>query len=182
MIRVQRIGSIKSEAFTFVQILSASLLLALSARVSIPLYFTPVPLTLQTLAVMFIGATLGSRKGTLAILLYLFEGALGFPVFAGGAFGLLHLFGTRFGYFVGYILQAFLVGLFVEQGPYSFSKTTVALLISCALQMGLGVLGLSLFFGLKTAFTIGFLPFIAGETLKSLCLATYLKGFVKHPT
>lgn len=83
MIRVQRIGSIKSEAFTFVQILSASLLLALSARVSIPLYFTPVPLTLQTLAVMFIGATLGSRKGTLAILLYLFEGALGFPVFAG---------------------------------------------------------------------------------------------------
>lgn len=176
MIRTQSVPSTKWEALPLLQVFLAALLLALAARVSIPLYFTPVPLTLQTLAVMFIGATLGSRKGALAVLLYLTEGALGLPVFAGGAAGIVHLFGMRTGYFLGYLLQAYIVGSFLErQLTFSFGRTMSLLLLSCALQMGLGVLGLSLFFGIKTAFAIGFLPFIAGETLKSLFVATTLR-------
>src|SRR4030065_811462 len=74
--------------YNTILVITASLLVALSAQIAIPLPFTPVPVTAQTLAVLLIGAVLGSARGALAILTYLAEGAAGLPVFAGGKAGL----------------------------------------------------------------------------------------------
>src|SRR5690349_12914946 len=74
-------------------ILGFSAFLGLCAQISFPIPFTPVPITLQTLAVLLTGAVLGSKRGVLAMLVYLAEGAIGFPVFAGGTGGFIHLVG-----------------------------------------------------------------------------------------
>jgi biotin transport system substrate-specific component len=153
------------------QIILASLLLALSSQISLPLSFTPVPLTLQTLTVMLLGVTLGPQKATLSVLLYLFEGSLGLPVFSGGGSGVFHLFGPKCGYLFGFLIQAFTVGtLFERVKPKHFNQAIPLLFFSSALQLGFGVLGLSLFIPLKTAFTLGFTPFILGEALKAILL------------
>ena len=76
----------------------ASLLIAIAAQISVPLPFTPVPLTLQPLAVILIGVTLGSTRGAAAAILYLLEGLSGMPVFAGGGAGALWLAGPTAGY------------------------------------------------------------------------------------
>ncbi|MDQ3287106.1 MAG: biotin transporter BioY, partial [Pseudomonadota bacterium] len=91
-----------------------SAFVALTAQVSLPLL--PVPLTLQTLGVLFTGAVLGSKRGTLALLLYVAEGAIGLPVFAGGLSGIGVLIGPTGGYLVGFIVAAGIVGLLAERG------------------------------------------------------------------
>jgi biotin transport system substrate-specific component len=158
------------------QIFGASLLLALCAQVSIPLYFSPVPISGQTFGVMFIGATMGSRKGLLSVLAYLIEGSLGLPVFAGGSFGLISLLGPRGGYFLGFILQVYFVGWFIErQISFQGAKTISILLLSCALQLGLGVLWLSNFVGFESALIMGLHPFLFGEFIKAIIITAYLK-------
>lgn len=86
---------------------------ALTAQVQLPLW--PVPLTLQTLGVLFTGAVLGSRRGALALFLYLSEGAVGLPVFAGGASGIAYMLGPTGGYLVGFVLAAGVVGWLAER-------------------------------------------------------------------
>ncbi len=158
------------------QIFLASLLLALSAQFTIPLYFTPVPLTLQTLAVMFLGVTLGSRKAALSVLLYLLEGSLGLPVFSMGASGFFYLFGPKWGYLFGFLLQAFFIGYFTEREEKLNSfKTLLILMTSSLLQLGLGALGLSLYMPMTAAFTLGFTPFIFGELIKAFLIIGALK-------
>jgi len=162
------------------QILCASLFIGLCAQIQIPLYFTPVPLTGQTFAVILIASTLGRRNAVLATMLYLMEGSLGLPVFAGGAFGVHRLFGPTGGYLIAYPLQAYFVSYFIEkQKVKSFFKTLVILSSSCCIQLGIGTLWLSNFVGSNHAFMMGFYPFTLGEILKSLIVATYVK---KHTT
>ncbi|MBA2369162.1 MAG: biotin transporter BioY [Candidatus Protochlamydia sp.] len=158
------------------QILGASLFLALCAQIRIPLYFSPVPLTGQTFGVLFIGVTMGSRKGLLSVLTYLLEGSLGLPVFAGGSLGIMSLLGTNGGYLIGFIFQVFLVGSFVErQTDFHAVKTITTLLFACALQLGLGVVWLSAFVGFETALMMGLYPFLCGELVKSMGVAAYIK-------
>src|SRR3712207_6388627 len=88
--------------------------IALSAQVSVPFY--PVPMTLQTLAVLGIGAGFGARLGAAAVLLYLAEGALGLPVFALGKAGPAVLIGPTGGFLLGFVLAAALIGWFAERG------------------------------------------------------------------
>ena len=102
--------------YTSVLVAGFSLLVALSAQVAIPLPFTPVPVTLQTLMVLATGALLGSRRGAAAILLYIAEGAAGLPVFAMGRSGPAHLAGPLGGYLLGFVAAAFLAGLICERG------------------------------------------------------------------
>lgn len=171
-------SSKKTLILSALQILGASFLLALCSQVSVPLYFTPVCLSLQTLAVMFIGATLGSRKGFLAVLAYLIEGSLGLPVFACGSYGFMALLGPRGGYFLGFLVQVFFVGWFVErQKTFQLPKILSILLLSCLFQLSLGVFWLSHFVGFEPAVIMGFSPFIFGETLKALSITAYLKQF-----
>lgn len=158
------------------QIFAASLFLALCSQISMPLYFSPVPLSGQTFGIMIIGASMGSRKGLLSVLAYLAEGSLGLPVFACGSSGIMSLLGSCGGYFLGFLIQVYLVGWFAErQTTFQITKMLPILLLSCLLQLGLGVLWLSLFATLESALLMGFYPFLMGETFKSVIVALYLK-------
>src|SRR5436305_1145656 len=101
----------KSKAFRdFALILGGSLLMGLLAQVSLPLLYSPVPVTGQTFGVLILGATLGSRRGAASLALYLLEGLAGFPVLAAAS-----LYVTA-GYLVGFIAAAYVIGLFAERG------------------------------------------------------------------
>lgn len=93
-------------------IVFGSLLLAVSAQFKIPLY--PVPVTGQTLVVLLIGMTYGPRLGGITMAAYLFEGAIGLPVFAGGAAGMAVLFGPTGGYLFGFLLAAVAMGYLAD--------------------------------------------------------------------
>src|SRR2546426_7517818 len=100
-------------------VISASLFVALCARVTLPLPFTPVPLTLQNFGVLLVGLLLGSRRGFAALALYLAEGALGLPVFnPAGLGGLAQLLGPTGGYLIAYPAVAFLTGWIFERGIF----------------------------------------------------------------
>lgn len=170
-------GLSKAFSSSAFQILAASLFLAFCAQISIPLYFTPVPLTGQVFGILFVSAILGPRKGALAVLAYLAEGCLGLPVFAGGSFGAACLFGTNGGYFLGFIVQAYLAGLTVKKSAsFSSAKIATGLFLSCVACLALGSLWLSRFVGLSAAITLGFYPFLLGDLVKTLCVTAYLKS------
>lgn len=169
-------ASCKQKIYSVLQVLGASCFLALCSQISIPLFFTPVPLSLQTFAVLLIGVTLGSRKGVLSVLAYLTQGCLGLPVFAGGSFGVVALYGVTGGYLLGFVCQVYLAGWFSErQKTFRESKTVVSLFFACVLQLLLGTLWLSSFVGISSALMMGFYPFLIGELLKVLTLTSYIR-------
>jgi biotin transport system substrate-specific component len=144
-----------------------SLIIAVSAQVSIPLPFTPVPVTLQTFAVVLTGALLGSRRGAAAIIAYLAEGLAGLPVFSLGGAGIGHLLGPTGGYLVGFVAAAWLAGFLVERKlavtlPGALSVVVVGHLVPYIS----GVAWLSVALGLSRALTLGFVPFLIGDALK----------------
>jgi biotin transport system substrate-specific component len=163
-------------------VLGASLLLALSAQVALPLPFSPVPVTGQTLAVLLLGALLGSRRGALSVLAYLAEGAAGLPVFAGGGSGAAWLLGPTGGYLLGFLGAAWTVGWLCEHlGDRSVAGTLVILLVGSAVIYLFGLLGLARFVGADRALALGLLPFVPGDSIKialvvmGLSLETRLK-------
>ena len=89
--------------------IAGTIFIALAAQVAIP--FIPVPLTLQTLAILIVGLTFGSRLGAVTLLTYLAEGAAGLPVFANGGAGLAYMMGPTAGFLVGFVVLAYLAGL-----------------------------------------------------------------------
>ena len=108
-------------------VLSASLFVALCARVTVPLPFTPVPLTLQNFGVLLVGMTLGSRRGFAALALYLVEGASGMPVFnPAGPGGIAQLMGATGGFLLAYPFVAALAGWIMERGKASFALAAAA--------------------------------------------------------
>lgn len=156
-------------------IAGGTLLIALSAQVAIPLLFSPVPITGQTLAVLLTGALLGSRRGSLCLLLYLAEGAFGLPVFAGGMAGPARLLGPTGGYLVGFIPAAFLTGLLAERGWDRRVRTTLlVMLLGNAAIYAFGLPWLARFVGGERVLTSGLLPFIPGDLLKSILATTLL--------
>ena len=169
------ISNIKSSSL--LQVILASCFIAICAQIKIPLYFTPVPFTIQGIGVMLVGALLGSRKGALAVLGYLAQGSLGLPVWAGGgADGLAYLMGPTGGYLMAYVVQAFMIGFFVERlKNKNIFKLATIMLLSISLQLSLGSLWLAQFVGLKSCFALGCFPFILGDAAKALMVATALK-------
>lgn len=160
-----------------IQIIGASLFIALCAQIEIPLFFTPVPITGQTLGIILTGALLGSRRGALSVLLYIMEGSMGLPVFAGASFGAMRLIGPTGGYFLGFIAQAYLIGWFFERlQVFTSGKVLTAILVSSVVQMGIGVMWLSHFVGFDHVMVMGFYPFIPGEILKALAVTTSLQS------
>lgn len=159
--RTQRIESLVS----LVKIFTGSLLMVLSAQWVIPLQ--PVPITLQTLMVMLLGVFLGRREGSYSVMLYLFYIAMGFPAAAGGLVNPLVLIGPKAGYYVGMVLQAYLVGCYAKNssGLSQFQTLGMFALISLG-QLTLGAVVLGAFLGAQVAFYAGFLPFVAGEIIK----------------
>jgi len=154
-------------------IVAASLAIALAAQVSVHLPFTPVPVTGQTFAVLLTGMLLGSRRAGYAVVLYLAEGALGLPVFAGGAAGLARLSGLTAGYLVAMPFAACLAGWLSERGwDSSAPRTFLAMLAGSLVILSAGTLWLSVIGGsLPRALAIGFLPFVPAELMKAALAA-----------
>jgi len=152
-----------------------SLVLAASSWVEAPMW--PVPITLQTYAVCIIGALFGARLGAACVGAYLIEGALGLPVFAGGAGGFAHLLGPTGGYLVGFLFAAAAAGALVERG---WGKTFVALIAVMALAhiviFAFGVAQLQLFVGWGPAWTGGVAPFLIGTIIKTLAAAATVRA------
>ena len=146
--------------------LAGSALIALCAQISVP--FFPVPLTLQTFAVFLIGLSFGWRLGGITVALYLLEGALGLPVFAGGKGGLIVFTGPTAGYLAGFLLAATACGWFAERGfDRNYTKLFTALLISNILLYAPGLLWLGSLIGWdKPVLEFGLYPFVMGDLLK----------------
>src|SRR6202034_1846688 len=107
-------------------VVGASLFVALCARITIPLPFTPVPLTVQNFGVLLVGLLLGSRRGFAALLLYFAEGAIGLPVFnPTGAGGVAQLFGAPGGFLLAYPFVAWVAGYVMEHGRKNFARAAM---------------------------------------------------------
>lgn len=152
-----------------------ALLTALSAQVAIPLPFTPVPITLQTFAVLLLGAGLGARRGLFSQILYLLIGAVGLPVYAGAHSGLAVLFGPTMGYFFGFLAAAYLTGRLAERQWDRSGKSIGAMILGelVIYACGLAGLGLAVGFGPKL-FVLGLFPFVIGDSLKLLAASGLL--------
>ena len=166
----------RSWLFDVVLLVLFSAFVALTAQVEIPLW--PVPLTLQTLGVLLTGAVLGSRRGALALLLYLTEGALGLPVFAGGASGVGYMLGPTGGYLVGFVVAAGVVGWLAQRGwDRRLVWAAVAMVIGNVIIYVCGVAWLAVFLGdLWGALVKGMLLFVVGDLIKIAVAALTLPG------
>lgn len=152
-------------------------IVALSAQVAIPLPFTPVPLTLQTFAVLVGAAAVGPLRGAAAMLLYFCLGAVGLPIFAGGAQGVQAAFGVTFGYLVGFVFASLVVGRLADKqadrrmlpalGSYCLGSLVIYI-------CGAGWLAVSLQISPGEAIAIGVLPFLLGDAVKALAAAGLL--------
>jgi biotin transport system substrate-specific component len=148
-------------------ILGASFFIALMSQAVVRLPFSPVPITGQTFAILLVGASLGARRGALAVLAYLAEGLLGLPVFASGGAGFAYLMGPTGGFLLGFITMAAVVGWLAERGRDRHIKS--AWLIFLAGEIVLFTIGLSwltLYVGADKTLALGLIPFIPGEILK----------------
>lgn len=173
---VHAMGGAETMFRKVVMILAGSMLITLGARLSVPMW--PVPMSLQTLAVLIVGFGLGSRLGAAAVMTYLAKGAMGLPVFVAGG-GMPLLMGPTAGFLFGFVALAYLAGLAVERGLAKGLLGTglVALALSAALYVP-GVLWLSALTPLDVAGAaqVGMVPFVAGDAVKSVMAALMMTG------
>ena len=153
-----------------------ALLVAGAAQVTVPVPFSPVPMTLQPLAVLVVGGLLGAAGGLAALVTYLGLGLLGLPVFAGGSSGVLHLLGPTGGYLLAFPVAAAVVGALAGSGA-----GVLRILLACALGMVVihagGVAQLALLGGDPAlAIRVGFVPFLTGDLLKVGLAAAVVLG------
>ena len=166
-------GVYVSWIYKFILVVVGAGFLTLSAKIQVPFY--PVPMTMQTFAVLVIAAAFGRKLGLFTILFYLLEGAVGLPVFAGTpvkGVGLSYMVGPTGGYLVGFIISTLTVGYLAEKGfDRSFTTTFITMLIGSSLILLSGYVWLSSLIGLEKAFQYGIFPFLIGELFK-IALAT----------
>ena len=152
-------------------------LIAVAAQISIPLGFTPVPVTGQTFAVLLVGSALGTVRGGAAGSLYLLVGLLGVPVYADGQGGWDVVSGASGGYLIAFPLAAALSGWLAEQRwDRRFSTAVSAMLTGNVLIYAIGLpwLALELNTGLERTLELGFYPFVIGDLLKLYLAAALL--------
>lgn len=157
-------------------VIGGAAFVGICAQVAIPLPFTPVPLTLQTFAVLLVGAGLGSLRGVLAMLLYAAAGVLGVPWFAQASSGFAL---ASFGYILGFILAAYIVGRLAERGAtHSVLRTAGLMVVGNIAIYAIGVTWLKFAIDVTwvEAFTLGVLPFLIGDAIKIAAAAGLLPG------
>jgi biotin transport system substrate-specific component len=157
-------------------VVGGAVFVGLTAQVAIPLPFTPVPLTLQTFSVLLVGAALGSVRGALSMALYLLAGVAGVPWFANQQSGWAF---ASFGYIVGFVVAAWLVGRLAERGADRRVVPTIGMMaLGNVVIYVFGVAGLMLLadLPLSTALAKGVLPFLIGDVIKILLAAGLLPG------
>ena len=150
---------------------------ALAAQVSIPLPFTPVPLTLQTFAVLAGAAALGAERAVIAQVLYITLAVAGAPVLAGGASGHEVVVGATGGYLIGFVLASYVVGRISSNGASTKSgKTALAFLAGSVLIYALGAPWLAFTTGNTITWAIvnGVVPFLVGDLIKAVAAGAVL--------
>ena len=161
-------------ARSLVLVVGGAAFVGLAAQIAIPLPFTPVPLTLQTFAVLLTGAALGSLRGVMAMGLYAIVGVAGVPWFAEGSSGYA---APSFGYILGFIAAAFIVGRIAEQGATRSAARTAGLMVIGNLVIyAIGVTWLKFAIGADwaTAVALGLTPFLLGDAIKIAAAAGLL--------
>jgi biotin transport system substrate-specific component len=160
-------------------VLTATLFIALSAHLSVPLPFTPVPITFQTFAVLLAGLALGPRMGFLTLCAYLAEGAIGLPVFSPHSIGLA---GPDAGYLISYPLAAFAAGAIafaLRNKIPAFAAATLAGIAAIAITFTLGAtwIHLTLHLSSTALYATAVAPFLLGESLKIAAAASLYTGW-----
>tara|TARA_B100000700_G_scaffold273115_1_gene317202 strand:+ start:78 stop:656 length:579 start_codon:yes stop_codon:yes gene_type:complete len=164
----------------FLIIITGSILLTISAKIKIPFY--PVPMTMQTFVVLFLGIAFGYKIGVVTILLYLFEGIIGLPVFSNSpekGVGIVYFTGPTMGYLIGFLPAVFLSGYLKlddwtkkeNKNVEFFFINLLKLLISVSVIYLLGIFWLSNLIGFEKAMLFGFKPFWIAELFKILLLS-----------
>jgi biotin transport system substrate-specific component len=152
-----------------------SALLTLSAKVQVPLPY--VPMTLQTLVVLLIGASYGWRLGGATVALYLMQGAMGMPVFAGPTAGIGYMMGPTGGFLLGFLAAALVMGFLAERGwDRSLLRVTVMMAIGHAVIFVFGLAQLSLVMPFAKAWTVGAAPFVAATLVKTALAITLMQA------
>ena len=162
----------------FIAILG-SILLAVSAKIKIPFY--PIPMTMQTFVVLFLGISLGWKLGLFTVVLYLVEGIAGLPVFAGTpekGMGIVYFTGPTMGYLIGFLAAVYLTGFFTFDN--NFFKNFSKLLFSVSFIYILGLIWLGSLIGWdKPVFKLGAQPFLLAELFKISLLALLIPTILK---
>jgi biotin transport system substrate-specific component len=174
------LGELPASARNVALAIAGSLLLVISAKVQVPMW--PVPMTMQSLAVLFIGAALGPRLGAATVALYLAQGFTGLPVFATpGAGGPAYFLGSTGGFLLSFVPAAYIAGMFSSKGA-SLLRVAAGMTLAHGLILALGLAWLAWAaqlaggatgVGLSRAFAVGVQPFIIGSIVK-VALATAL--------
>ena len=160
-------------------ILLGSIALTISAKIKIPFY--PVPMTMQTFVVLFLGISLGYKVGLATIGLYLLEGIVGLPVFSNSpekGLGLLYFTGPTMGYLIGFLIACYLASMIKFEDSYFVILGKLVLATSTIYILGLLWLGTLIGWD-KPIFTLGAKPFLLAEIFKISILALLAKQIVK---
>jgi len=165
-------------------VLLASAFVAACAHIALPLYFTPVPLTVQPLAVLLVGLLLSPRLAGASLIAYLGEGALGLPVFAPGpasAPGIAHLFGPTAGYLLAYPLAAILISLLYRRSRGGFLPALLSAAAGYLVFLSTGALWLGMLTHAPapTVLMQSVIPFLPGDALKVISAAAMASGWLR---
>ena len=156
-----------------------SILLTVSAKIKIPFY--PVPMTMQTFVVLMLGISLGSKLGSISVILYLLEGIIGIPVFSNSpekGVGMVYFTGPTMGYLIGFIFASYISGYFTMEG--NILMKIIKLTLSVSVIYILGILWLGFLIGWdKPIYNLGVEPFLLAELFKIVLLAFLSKYLVK---
>lgn len=150
--------------------------------IAIPLPFSPVPITGQTLGIMLVGMVLSTNASFVTLFVYILLGAIGLPVFSGGASGIGILFGPTGGYIFGFLIGAVLIS-FLAGNSNNLKRLIIAGFVGGILivdLIGMTWLGISTGMGIKKAFVVGVLPFLIGDGIKLLLSALIASKLKKH--
>lgn len=156
-------------------------LIAVSSYLVIPLPFSPVPITAQTIIIMLAGTFLKPFKALTSVGIFIFLGIAGLPVFSKGQSGLGVIAGPTGGYLIGFLLAVYIISILVHK-KHSFKNLLITFSLGTALIYFLGIfwLSFSLNISLKKAIITGLLPFIPGDIIKIIFASLLAKKLKKH--
>ena len=144
-------------------------LLSLMAQVSIPLPFSPVPITGQSFAVLIIGSLYGAKRAAITTVSYLAIGLLGMPVFSGASFGIAKILGPTGGYLIGFVVAASIMGLLAEmKADRNLKSAFITFAIGHSLIFIFGLIWLGFYVGFSNVLQLGLFPFLPGMVIKTI--------------
>ncbi|KGR90015.1 biotin synthase [Ureibacillus massiliensis 4400831 = CIP 108448 = CCUG 49529] len=161
----------KSKTYPYVMTAFAAAIIAVLAQITIPLPL--VPITGQTLAIGLVVTILGTKYGTLSVLVYILLGAIGMPVFSGFSGGFAVLVGPTGGYIVGFLVQALVMGIYMDKLGYNYVQAIISNLLGMIVTLSFGTIWLKILANIswEAAFFSGVAPFIVVGIIKAIIAA-----------